>query len=177
MIGKSLDYIHTNGVGSLTSKRIHRISCDLLISVAAEKSRLAPPSQELFQKSTIEKYIYYTMVVTVFLLFCTVLSFTWGPKCILCVSIVIYQEFCEILWHVFVLVLLYLVSCIFSTVSSLSMSNSLSLTYSFSVLPFFQSQLVSNCYAQYFLNLTEREWGGGQLIFTKKTQHTIERRR
>lgn len=68
------------------------------------------------------------MVITVFLLFCTVLSFTWGPKCILCVSTVIYQEFCEILWRVFVLVLLYLVSCIFSTISSLSMFNSLSLS-------------------------------------------------
>lgn len=74
------------------------------------------------------------MVVTVFLLFCTVLSFTWGPKCILCVSIVIYQEFCEILWRVFVLVLLYLVSCTFSTVSSLSMSSSLTL-YLFYLCP------------------------------------------
>lgn len=89
------------------------------VSVAAETSHLYPPSQELFQKSTIE-YIYYTMVLPVFLLFCTVLSFTWGPKCILSVWIVIYQEFCEILWRVFVLVSLYLVSCIFSTVSSLS---------------------------------------------------------
>lgn len=77
------------------------------------------------------------MVVTVFLLFCTVLSFTWGPKCILCVWIVIYQEFCEILWGVFVLVLLYLVSCIFSTVPSISVSD-FSLIY-FSVLPFFNS--------------------------------------
>lgn len=117
------------------------------------------------------------MVVTVFLLFCTVLSFTWGPKCILCVSIVIYQEFCEILWRVFVLVLLYLVSCIFSTVSSLSMSNSLSLTYSFSVLPFFQSQLVSNSYAQYFLNLTERRGGvGGAIdIYQKNTRYYREK--
>lgn len=53
------------------------------------------------------------MVVTVFLLFCTVLSFTWGPKCMLCVSIVIYQEFCEILWRVYVLVLLFSLAVFF----------------------------------------------------------------
>lgn len=39
------------------SKITHKISRDLLISVAEEKSRHAPPSQESFQKSTIEKYI------------------------------------------------------------------------------------------------------------------------
>lgn len=156
-----------------TSKRIHKISCDLLISVAAEKSHHAPPSQELFQKSTIEN-IYYTMVVTVFLLFCTVLSFTWGPKCILCVWNVIYQEFCEILWRVFVLVLLYLVSCIFFYgLFSFYVRLSLSLTYSFSVLPFFNSNWLPLLYTVFPGSNRKRGVGGKPIdIYQKKHDKT-----
>lgn len=65
-----------------------------------------------FSEGTTEESIYYIVVVSVFLLFCTVLSFTWGPSCILCVCVwaIVYQEFCEILclfWSISILSWLY----------------------------------------------------------------------
>lgn len=130
-------------------------------------------AKNFFQKSTIEN-IYYTMVVTVFLLFCTVLSFTWGPKCILCVWNVIYQEFCEILWRVFVLVLLYLVSCIFFYgLFSFYVRLSLSLTYSFSVLPFFNSNWLPLLYTVFPGSNRKRGVGGKPIdIYQKKHDKT-----
>lgn len=140
--------------------------------MAAEKSHLARPSQELFRKSTIEN-IYYTMVVPVFLLFCTVLSFTWGPKCILCVWTVIYQEFCEILCRVLVLVLLYLVSCIFFYgLFTFYVRLSLSLAYLSLSLSFqFLVPASLHYYIQYFLNLRKRQ--GKWQLFIKKKQNML----
>lgn len=139
--------------------------------MAAERPHLVPPSQELFSEKYYRRYIYYTMVVTVFLLFCTVLSFTWGPRCILCVWIVIYQEFCEILWRVFVLVLLYLGSCIFTLFFLWSfyfqVTLSRSLTYSFLCPSIFQLQLASIITCSTSWILWKEEGKRRQLIFTK----------
>lgn len=105
------------------------------------------------------------MVVTVFLLFCTVLSFTWGPRCILCVWIVIYQEFCEILWRVFVLVSLYLVSCVFFYgLFTFDVSLSLNLILSLS-FHFFNSNWLPLLHAE--LPGFYRKTGKMQLILTK----------
>lgn len=65
-----MDYTDTNGVGSLSSKRIRKMSRDLLRSPI-----LLHPAKNFFTR-VLKTNIYYTVVVTVFLLFCTVLSFT-----------------------------------------------------------------------------------------------------
>ena len=149
----------------------------------AETSHLAPPSQELFEKSTIERYILHsggTCISTV--LYCVVIHMR-SKVCSLCVdcyiSGILWNSVARVCFGNAIFSWLYF---FFSTISSLSMFNSLllilSLSFHFSIPTGFQ--LLHTVFPG--SNRKKGLGGERQLIITKKekrkpkTEHTTYNR-